>query len=140
MPALAASLALGQGIPLARGIAAVRHQQQGGGPKQREDAICREHHTVFLMQIGGNLKRSGQPHDGRAPDYDDWRLNGDILLWNPVLERSFEISYTNRTFILRCMTTFDALTALKERAAGNATLERIYEEQCKTLGGMPPSP
>lgn len=61
-------------------------------PKQREDAICREHHTVFLMQIGGNLKRSGQPHDGRAPDYDDWRLNGDILLWNPVLERSFEIS------------------------------------------------
>ena len=44
------------------------------------------------MQIGGNLKRSGQPHDGRAPDYDDWRLNGDILLWNPVLERSFEIS------------------------------------------------
>ena len=54
--------------------------------------ICREHHTVFLMQIGGNLKRSGQPHDGRAPDYDDWRLNGDILLWNPVLERSFEIS------------------------------------------------
>ena len=61
-------------------------------PKQREDAICREHHTVFLMQIGGSLKRSGQPHDGRAPDYDDWQLNGDILLWNPVLERSFEIS------------------------------------------------
>ncbi|MFR7534713.1 MAG: aspartate--ammonia ligase, partial [Oscillospiraceae bacterium] len=45
-----------------------------------------------LMQIGGSLKRSGQPHDGRAPDYDDWQLNGDILLWNPVLERSFEIS------------------------------------------------
>ena len=61
-------------------------------PKQREDAICREHHTVFLMQIGGALKRSGQPHDGRAPDYDDWSLNGDILFWNPVLERSFEIS------------------------------------------------
>ncbi|MBQ6973295.1 MAG: aspartate--ammonia ligase [Oscillospiraceae bacterium] len=61
-------------------------------PKQREDAICREHHTVFLMQIGGALKRSGKPHDGRAPDYDDWALNGDILFWNPVLERSFEIS------------------------------------------------
>lgn len=56
-------------------------------PKQREDAICREHHTVFLMQIGGNWP-SGQPHDGRAPDYDDWQLNGDILLWNPVLERA----------------------------------------------------
>ena len=61
-------------------------------PKQREDAICREHHTVFLMQIGGNLKRSGQPHDGRAPDYDDWQLNGDILLWNPLLESAFEVS------------------------------------------------
>ncbi len=61
-------------------------------PKQRENAICREHHTVFLMQIGGNLKRSGQPHDGRAPDYDDWQLNGDLLFWNEVLEQSFEIS------------------------------------------------
>ena len=61
-------------------------------PKEREDAICREHHTVFLMQIGGALRRSGQPHDGRAPDYDDWQLNGDILLWNDVLQRSFEIS------------------------------------------------
>ena len=60
-------------------------------PKEREDAICREHHTVFLMQIGGKL-RSGEKHDGRAPDYDDWALNGDILMWNPILERSFEIS------------------------------------------------
>ena len=61
-------------------------------PKQREDAICREHHTVFLMQIGDDLKRSGKPHDGRAPDYDDWSLNGDILMYNAVLDRSFEIS------------------------------------------------
>ena len=61
-------------------------------PKQREDAICKEHHTVFLMQIGDDLHRSGKPHDGRAPDYDDWALNGDILMWNPVLERQFEIS------------------------------------------------
>ena len=61
-------------------------------PKQREDAICKEHHTVFLMQIGGALRRSGKPHDGRAPDYDDWALNGDILMWNDVLQRSFEIS------------------------------------------------
>ena len=43
------------------------------------------------MQIGGKLK-SGKPHDGRAPDYDDWQLNGDILMWNPVLECAFEIS------------------------------------------------
>ena len=61
-------------------------------PKEREHAICREHHTVFLMQIGDNLKRSGKPHDGRAPDYDDWSLNGDILLYNPLLDSSFEIS------------------------------------------------
>lgn len=58
---------------------------------QRENAICKEHKTVFLMGIGGRLK-SGETHDGRAPDYDDWKLNGDILIWNDVLERSFEIS------------------------------------------------
>ena len=60
-------------------------------PKQREDKITREHGTVLLMQIGGKLK-SGKPHDGRAPDYDDWELNGDILFYNEVLGRSFEIS------------------------------------------------
>lgn len=60
-------------------------------PSERELAICEKHHTVFLMQIGGKLK-SGVPHDGRAPDYDDWTLNGDILLWNPTLERNFEVS------------------------------------------------
>ena len=61
-------------------------------PKERENAICREHHTVFLMQIGDNLKRSGKPHDGRAPDYDDWSLNGDILLYSHLLDSAFEIS------------------------------------------------
>ena len=60
-------------------------------PNERETAICREHHTVFLMQIGKKLK-SGKHHDGRAPDYDDWDLNGDILMWNPVLESRFELS------------------------------------------------
>lgn len=58
---------------------------------QRESEICRLHHTVFLMQIGRKLK-SGKPHDGRAPDYDDWDLNGDILMWNPILNRAFELS------------------------------------------------
>ncbi len=60
-------------------------------PKERENAYVREHHTTFLMQIGGKL-RSGKPHDGRAPDYDDWALNGDILFWNDVLDCAFEIS------------------------------------------------
>ena len=60
-------------------------------PSERENEICRLHRTVFLMQIGKVLN-SGERHDGRAPDYDDWNLNGDILMWNPVLERSFELS------------------------------------------------
>lgn len=60
-------------------------------PKEREDAICKEKRAVFIEKIGGPLK-SGEPHDGRAPDYDDWELNGDIILWNDVLGRAFEIS------------------------------------------------
>ena len=60
-------------------------------PKEREDAICREHGVVFLMQIGKTLK-SGIRHDGRAPDYDDWELNGDILYWNELLGHAFELS------------------------------------------------
>ena len=60
-------------------------------PKEREDAITKEHKTVLLMQIGGKLK-SGKPHDGRAPDYDDWQLNGDILFYNDVLGHALEIS------------------------------------------------
>ena len=60
-------------------------------PEQREDAYVREHPTTFLMQIGGKL-RSGKVHGLRSPDYDDWNLNGDILFWNDLLKRSFEIS------------------------------------------------
>lgn len=61
--------------------------------QQRETEFhrCHRDKAVFLMQIGGPL-RSGKPHDGRAPDYDDWSLNGDILFWNEVLGRSFEVS------------------------------------------------
>ncbi len=60
-------------------------------PKQREDAICREKKTVFISQIGKTLS-DGSRHDGRAPDYDDWELNGDILVWYPLLDRSIELS------------------------------------------------
>ena len=59
--------------------------------KEREDAITKKHGTVLVMQIGGKL-RSGKPHDGRAPDYDDWQLNGDILFYNEVLGHALEIS------------------------------------------------
>ncbi len=60
-------------------------------PKERENVITKEHKTVFVMQIGNKLN-SGEKHDGRAPDYDDWALNGDILVWNEVLECAFELS------------------------------------------------
>ena len=59
--------------------------------KEREDAFLKEHKTALIMQIGGKLK-SGKPHDGRAPDYDDWGLNGDIMFYNELLGRAFEIS------------------------------------------------
>ena len=69
-------------------------------PKEREDALAREYGAVFLIGIGGTLA-DGKPHDGRAPDYDDWStpteggfkgLNGDIIIWNGVLGRAFELS------------------------------------------------
>ena len=60
-------------------------------PKERENVAVREHKTVFIQQIGGKLK-SGKPHDGRAPDYDDWSLNGDLLFWHEPLECALEIS------------------------------------------------
>ena len=72
----------------------------GKTPKEREDAICREHGAVFIMGIGGKLG-DGQEHDLRAPDYDDWTtpnedgflgLNGDLLVWNPILGRAMELS------------------------------------------------
>lgn len=60
-------------------------------PKEREHEYLKEHKTAFVMQIGGLLK-SGVKHDGRAPDYDDWQLNGDIVFWNDVLECAHEVS------------------------------------------------
>ncbi len=59
--------------------------------KERENAFVKVHKTAFIMQIGGKLK-SGKPHDGRAPDYDDWTLNGDIFFWHETLDCAVEIS------------------------------------------------
>ncbi|MBM7835072.1 aspartate--ammonia ligase [Clostridium sardiniense] len=59
--------------------------------KEREAAICKDKGAVFIMQIGHELA-SGEKHDGRAPDYDDWNLNGDILFWNSVLDDAMELS------------------------------------------------
>ena len=83
-------------VKLSRRMAVVSTQEledmyPGLTPKERENAFLKEHHTALITQIGGKLK-SGVPHDGRAPDYDDWALNGDILFWNDVLGQAFEIS------------------------------------------------
>lgn len=59
--------------------------------KERENLIVEKYKTVFIMQIGGKLS-DGKPHDGRAPDYDDWNLNGDLFFWNDVLKEGLEIS------------------------------------------------
>jgi len=59
--------------------------------KQREDAVAKKFGAVFIIGIGGKLS-DGTMHDGRAADYDDWSLNGDLIIWNPVLERAFEVS------------------------------------------------
>ncbi len=63
----------------------------GLSAKERENAICKKYGSVLLTQIGGKLS-DGQPHDGRAPDYDDWSLNGDILVWYEPLQRAVELS------------------------------------------------
>ena len=60
-------------------------------PKERENRFVADHHTTFIMGIGAPLA-SGEPHDGRAPDYDDWGLNGDLLFWNETLGCAFEVS------------------------------------------------
>ncbi len=60
-------------------------------PKERENEACKAHGAIFLSQIGGALA-SGKPHDGRAPDYDDWQLNGDLLFWHPALNCALELS------------------------------------------------
>ena len=59
--------------------------------KERENAICREHKAVFILGIGDTLK-SGEKHDGRSPDYDDWSLNGDILFYDPLFDSAIELS------------------------------------------------
>ena len=69
----------------------LRRRYPGLTPKERENAICREYGCVFVMRIGDKLG-DGKPHDGRAPDYDDWQLNGDILFWFEPLKCALEIS------------------------------------------------
>ncbi len=97
--------------------------------KQREYEITKEHGAVFLMQIGGKLK-SGNKHDGRAPDYDDWSLNGDILIYNPVLDIALEISSMG--------IRVDRETLIKQLKAENAEERMKFEFHKLLLEGVLP--
>ena len=86
----------GYGVRLTREMAVITTKElealyPGLTPKQREDAFLKEKKTAMILQIGLPLS-DGKPHDSRAPDYDDWELNADIMFYNPVLDRAFEIS------------------------------------------------
>lgn len=87
--------------------------------KDRENAITREHKCVFIKKIGKPLERSGRPHDGRAPDYDDWDLNGDLLFWLPSLNRALEIS------------------SMGIRVDENAIIEQCHASHCEGRLALP---
>lgn len=103
-------------------------------PKEREDAICKEKGAVFLMQVG-DLLNSGRAHDGRSPDYDDWKLNGDLLLWYDVLDMAVELSSmgirVDKDALLRQLEIRNATDRLKY----NYHKMIINEELPYTIGG-----
>jgi len=103
-------------------------------PKQREDVVSKEYGIVFLMQIGGAL-RSGKPHDGRAPDYDDWSLNGDILVWNDVLGCSFEISSMGIRVDAEALQRQLQISGCEDRAALPFHQALLKDELPLTMGG-----
>lgn len=108
----------------------------------REDRICREHGAVFLAGIGAPLA-DGRPHDSRAPDYDDWStptrlgpgLNGDILVWNPLLERAFELSSMGIRVDGMALRKQLALTGHEERAALFFHRRLLAGELTLSIGG-----
>ncbi len=97
--------------------------------KERENLIVKEHKTVFIMQIGGKLS-SGQKHDGRAPDYDDWTLNGDLLLWNNVLGNALEVSSMG--------IRVDAAALERQLAEADAEDRKQFDYHQKILSGTLP--
>lgn len=102
--------------------------------KQREDAICKEHKAVFVMQIGKVLE-SGKPHDTRAPDYDDWELNGDILLWYPLLNRAVEISSMGIRVDPDSLSKQLALAGVEDRKKLNFHKQLLENQLPLTMGG-----
>jgi aspartate--ammonia ligase len=100
-------------------------------PKERENAFAKEHKTVFVTQIGDTLK-SGARHDGRAPDYDDWQLNGDIVFWNDLLGCAFEISSMGIRVDARSLDTQLAKAGCDHR-------RKLPFHKALLEGGLPPA-
>lgn len=92
-------------------------------PKERENQICKQYQAVFIYQIGKVLS-SGQPHDLRAADYDDWELNGDILVWNNVIKSAFELSSMG--------IRVDKVSLVKQLRQKNE-LDKINNEYCQAI-------
>ena len=98
-------------------------------PHERERALCKRFGTVFLMKIGG-APSDGKPHDGRAPDYDDWDLNGDILFYDPAIDDSIEISSMG--------IRVDADSLRRQLEAAGATDRMKYDYHRKVAAGELP--
>lgn len=112
-------------------------------PKEREHAAVKQYGAVFLMGIGHELSH-GEPHDGRAPDYDDWStetedgyrgLNGDILLWHPVLETSFEVSSMGIRVDKQALVRQLALRGCQDRQALSFHARLLRDELPQSIGG-----
>ncbi|NBC83858.1 MAG: aspartate--ammonia ligase [Bacteroidetes bacterium] len=112
-------------------------------PKEREAAVVKEHGAVFVIGIGGKLANA-EPHDGRAPDYDDWSttttpghkgLNGDILLWNPILKIAFEISSMGIRVDREALLEQLNISGAEERKAYMFHKKLLNEDLPLSLGG-----
>lgn len=103
-------------------------------PGMREYVYVKEHGAAFIMQIGGKL-RSGSIHDGRAPDYDDWSLNGDIVVYNPILDIAFELSSMGIRVDAQTMRTQLAIRGCEDRAELPFHKAVLNDELPLTMGG-----
>jgi len=103
-------------------------------PEEREDLITKQHGAVFIEKIGGTLK-SGEKHGGRSPDYDDWELNGDIILWNEVLDRAFEISSMGIRVDAETMDKQLALSGCDDRRQQRFHQQILNDELPLSIGG-----
>ncbi|MBE6583837.1 MAG: aspartate--ammonia ligase [Ruminococcaceae bacterium] len=103
-------------------------------PSERENEFLRQNKTAFIMQIGGVL-RSGKPHDSRAPDYDDWQLNGDIFFWDDVLSRALEISSMGIRVDAKSLDRQLTISCCDDRRALPFHQMLLHDELPLTIGG-----